>query len=323
MPKNARNASFLYGFLFYMLLLTPAKAQQYYFNESENFGKKEYHYKWRDLYGEAHQIVFKLQNVDIDKAVEKSQPLTEALIHQKILEELELYLERYARRGIDIRIVRYGSSIQFLARGGRESARKRAVADIQKRYDKAYDQVLTKQGYHMTEYGGQQVLMSDYKNIAKEEYAAFKPVVFEISRQATGRLRKKLNFALNFFQSIPYETPHREGSASSVRFQSPMSLITQNKGDCDEKSLAFGAVVRRMSMATPVYLVVIEGHALVALAMRPDKGDQYIKKNGQTLVLAEPTGPSMLPLGRITKYSATEIAANRYELIELPGLYSF
>lgn len=296
-------------------------AQQISFVPKSKYGKTEYKYHWQDMQGRLQTVRFRLSDYDIGQAQRQSQPLSSAQVRNRVIDKLTPMLTIYGSRGIQVHLIPQGDQIRFSVRGRTNAESKAVMKKVQKQYDKFYKESLKELGYKVEKEAGRYVVMSDYQNIAKKQYDEFRPVARALSSKASGSKRQKFNYVLNFLQSIPYATPHRNASGYDMQFSSPVSLIENNRGDCDEKSLAFGAVLRRMSGATPVYMVLIEGHALVAVGVRPNKEDLYIKKNGRKLVLAEPTGPGLMPLGRIAERSKREINAGRYKLIKMPNLY--
>ena len=59
-------------------------------------------------------------------------------------------------------------------------------------------------------------------------------------------------------------------------------------------------------------LVFVDQHAFIGIAIPPSGDEITITENGITYVLAEPTGPALLPLGELAPSSAQAIYNGHY-----------
>lgn len=145
-------------------------------------------------------------------------------------------------------------------------------------------------------------LRPDYARIARESVEPLAPVAAALADSTRGRSRREVfDRLLLFLQTIPYDP--LEDRATDAGFSLPLVVLADNRGDCDSKSVAFAAIAHRLYPELPIALVLVPGHALVALGFPAEAGDRTLRHGGRTWVLAEPVGPGAYPLGRIAEES--------------------
>jgi len=138
----------------------------------------------------------------------------------------------------------------------------------------------------------------DYLGIAKRYAAPMKPVAFALHRSSESK-RKFVERCLTFLQAIPFA----EVFSNGLGFQTPVGMLAENRGDCDTKAAALAAMLYNYGIAT--IFVTVEKHMLVGVRIPAAAGDSIVKFNGSSYVLAEPVGPAMVPLGKISRESQT------------------
>jgi len=127
--------------------------------------------------------------------------------------------------------------------------------------------------------------------------------------------RDKLNYYLNFVQSIPYNQLKNRNIKSYAGFLPPFALLDSNKGDCDSKSVLFLRLVKQFVKHTPSVLILTPYHAFVGVAITPKTDDITYNIDGVKYVLAEVAGPSVMKLGDISQDTLQAIEANKIEYI--------
>ncbi|MCU0835155.1 MAG: hypothetical protein MUC77_12100 [Chromatiaceae bacterium] len=145
-------------------------------------------------------------------------------------------------------------------------------------------------------------LRPDYARIARESVEPLAPVAAALADSTRGgSWREVVDRLLLFLQTIPYDP--LDDRATGAGFSPPLVVLADNRGDCDSKSVSFAAIAHRLQPDLPIALVLVPGHALVALATPPERGDRTLRHAGRTWVLAEPVGPGAYPMGRIAEES--------------------
>nr|MCH9733160.1 transglutaminase domain-containing protein [Actinomycetes bacterium] len=124
-----------------------------------------------------------------------------------------------------------------------------------------------------------------------------------------------LEFALRFFQAIPYNTLENRDREGIAGFVSPYALIDQNEGDCDTKTTAIASVLVEMWPDVDVIMLLIPEHALLGISLPARADDATIGWNNKTFVLLEPVGPGLFPVGRIGERSEKAINNNEVESV--------
>jgi len=127
--------------------------------------------------------------------------------------------------------------------------------------------------------------------------------------------RGKIEYYLNFVQSIPYNKLENRNIQSYAGFLPPLALLDSNKGDCDSKSVLFLKLIKQFMPHTPSALILTNNHAFVGVALTPKPNDATYKVNGVTYVLAEVAGPAVLELGQISSDSQESIDSDKVEYI--------
>ena len=137
-----------------------------------------------------------------------------------------------------------------------------------------------------------------------------KPLILE--KVSIKNIRKVTNYVLSFIQNIPYSPLDSRISSSGAGFNTPLKLLWENQGDCDSKVTLTASLLRALMPRISMVLVFIDQHAFIGIAIPPNGDEIAIIENGVTYVLAEPTGPALLPLGELAPSSEQAIYNGHY-----------
>jgi|GEM_PF-5113149 len=257
-----------------------------------------YTFEWKDFAGQPQTIKFKTESQTAERAhqTDKSFLLDEALEikYEKAQREARI------RSGSGVSVVPYQSrngNVGYRYSGDTNRARA-IIESIERRSNSAMEDYLQQKNYRLKENGR---IESDYQSMARDNFLEIRPLARAIQRQTRGMdVRETMNYTLAFLQSIPYETIQpRQGGRGNYIFNSPLTLISDNKGDCDEKSLAFGTIMRILYPNLEMGIVLVPGHAFVAMDIPSEEGDMLLPTDRGNLVVAEPVGPAYIPVGKI------------------------
>lgn len=139
----------------------------------------------------------------------------------------------------------------------------------------------------------------DFAQIIIEETQGIRPVAKAIANKTRGLPdRDVIAYALRFLQLIPYDNLKSRNALNSIGFVAPLTLIDINRGDCDTKSAALAALIRNLLPDVRMAMVLVPGHAFLALGIPAKNGDATININGRNYVVVEPTGPALSPVGQ-------------------------
>ncbi len=125
---------------------------------------------------------------------------------------------------------------------------------------------------------------------------------------------------LNFVQSIPYDPLQSADGLRGVAFLMPEQVLTQNRGDCDSKSVLMMALLKALYPELTQAIVYIPEHAFLAVALPPPTGNEQTLQIGDTLFLPlEVAGPAEIPPGVTGEKSRLAILNQQYQYNLLPG----
>lgn len=274
-----------------------ARAQQLGWQDLGGSYNARYQVSWRDARGSSQSLRFTMPRAAVQRNSARDQnfKISEATqaACQKVTDEA-----RYASS----QMVQIG--VQCLPGGGyRYSYRGdpvMAAAAIDRLRGLAADTMQNVLGRNNYRLDGN-VIEADYTAVARKNFLNLSSLAEAIRRATQGESKRQVaNYVLSLLQTIPYETyTPKPGDGERAVFNTPLTLFGDNKGDCDEKSLAFGTLMRLLYPNLEVGLVLVPNHAFAALGITPEPGDLTATFNGKKLVLAEPVGPDELAVGHL------------------------
>jgi hypothetical protein len=171
---------------------------------------------------------------------------------------------------------------------------------------------------------GQQGIIPDYAAHVVQQAPALIPVsqAFYEMLPEKSDARAYIDLVLSWSQSIPYDALDNRMTSHGAGFLPPIGLIDQNKGDCDSKSVLVAALIRAFLPTTPLTMVLLREHALLAIALPVLKNDRRITIEQREWVLFEPTGPALFPFGHVAETTMREINNQQFQLLSIPTLSS-
>jgi len=293
-----------------------AMAQQIDWQKEDKGYHTLYTFKWADFSGTPQTLSFKVERNTTERAKEtdKTFLLTQALNIKYEKAQREAAIR--SGNGVTIRPYQAANGNVGYRYSGDQGRAQAIVESIDRRASAAMEEYLQQKNYRLKENGR---IESDYKAIAQDNFLEIRPLARAIQKATRGQsMRDVMNYTLSFLQSIPYETIRETGDRGNYIFNSPLTLVGDNKGDCDEKSLAFGTLMRLMYPNVDMGLVLVPGHAFVAMEIPPKQGDMLVPFGNKTMVVAEPVGPAYIPLGQIHQNSQALLTQGQTEYRPIP-----
>lgn len=151
-------------------------------------------------------------------------------------------------------------------------------------------------------------LLPDYRRIAHLAADDLAPVGTALRRWTKGLdKRETLGRLLVFVQSIPFDPLGDRAKSAGVLV--PVSVLRQNRGDCDSKAVTYAALAHLLFADLPISMVLTKGHAYLGLGLPPRSGDQQIRRDGRTWTVAEPVGPRLTRVGELGPDSQSKPSA--------------
>ena len=139
-------------------------------------------------------------------------------------------------------------------------------------------------------------------------------------RQGYRSRRELVGAFAAFVQDLNYRIPpdHRINDDGeeilTVGAMMPLETLSKQWGDCDSKSMLFATLVRSIDLVQ-VSFIVMDEHLFAAVQLVSDKGDHFIRHDGDDWVLVELT--DAWPIGRVPEKHLTAIENEKYSIVEL------
>lgn len=182
---------------------------------------------------------------------------------------------------------------------------------IQNSYKKALSSI-----YYLIPSGEGNEMYFDYKNIGRLQSTRATIIERKISRIIkTSTQKEKLKTLLDFVQSIPYD----KSNMTNTHFRSPMAVLTDNTGDCDEKALLLSMMLQSAfpNLETKLFLTRIgkDDHSITLLEWPDKKTPGLLHINNKYYLPLETT--TKVGIGYIAPIIVKALKSNRYFIIDL------
>lgn len=296
------------------LLSTHIVAKQTKFTKVQQDEHYLFSYQWNDYLDNSQQLNFSLQQADIFNHFRGFGIYQPTLANEYVNNSLKKYFKKNPLSGVVLTFNGENNDYRINIKSQKQSLIDKASIKLSELKEKFSQQYLTKVYYQQfTTFDQIDAVKPDHVRIAKESVADFKllkPIILETV--SIKNIRKVSNYVLGFIQNIPYATLESRISSSGVGFSPPLKLLWENQGDCDSKMTLAASILRALMPRIKMAFIYIENHALIGIEVEPEADDITIIADNITYVLAEPTGPAVLPLGKIALASEQSINNGHY-----------
>ena len=284
------------------------EAQQLDFSRISRSGDELLTYRWRDHERREHTTAFTLTKQAIGDA--------EASFAEFSMDAMWRLLERDLRDEVD----KFGDGAKIDVRRSLDSLvwkitiRDNKQADIlskrlEERFNKAQQAYLAR---HLRRRVDERRIMVDFATATQALQGPMRAVARALGDTSgvTNDDRARVKLALAFFQEIPYATLEDKMRRGGDFLPAP-ALLAQNRGDCDSKAVALAAVLRTYAPWRKLAVVTMPGHAILAVDLPAEAGEQTIRSQARQYVALEAAGPAMAPLGRVGPQTAKYLGESR------------
>ena len=310
--------AFMVTATFFALWYVPnAAAQQLDFTVRDYGYKAAYAFKWRDFQGHIHSTNFKLETNMVRKASTEFQPFSNREANQHVFTTVKNYASQLRSRGISMTVgsASHNGKVEIKAKGSSRRNLRREMNTVDRLIEKSRKQYIHNNMFRLYD---ENSVVPDHARIAQMNVRRMRPVARALKKTAPRSLRGQINHTLAFLQGIPYDELLSRINSNGSGFATPVELLTRNIGDCDSKSVAMASLLKNSHPRMNMVLVLVQEHAFVGVAgIRQGPKDFALKINNQTYVLAEPTGPALLPLGQIDKRSQKLLRTGDFNHVQL------
>ncbi|MDM7861690.1 hypothetical protein QTP81_13900 [Alteromonas sp. ASW11-36] len=290
-------------------------AQQQSFSRNATQDGVAYAYAWLDQDRQSQDLSFTLEQSAIARLPTTQRSYQPSVAQRHVVVSLFHHARTYDPKQVRIDIKPNGELIDISV----SSRFPEKIAEYQQAMraheQQAYDEYLYKNYYERYQTRlNQNAIKPDHLRYIDESTRALIPLsqaIYEkLNRDSDAR--EYINLMLGWLQSIPYSTLTDRVSTNGSGFLPPITLLNQNIGDCDSKTVLAAAIIRAFLPKVPMRMVFLRNHALLAISLTAGNEDQRIMIEGLPYILMEPTGPSLMPLGEIGQQSLLAIQQGQY-----------
>ena len=302
-------------------LLNVALAEQTAYRRSATAEGTQYTFAWLDHDNKSREISFLLPNDSIQQL-----PVQQVNYNPQLaLRAVEIELLK-AARDIDPRVARFKlinrhDSLAFSLSGKDEKRLDELTTELKETQETALDDYLTERYFqHYKTPLLQKAIKPDHIRYIEESTLPLIPLaqsLYDIVDEQSNA-RSYLNLLLSWAQTIPYDELTNRVTSNGSGFSPPLAVLNQNVGDCDSKSVLTASLIRAFLPNNSMRLVLLNDHALLAIALTPLTKDSTLLIDGVPFVLLDPTGPAHLPLGEVSALTKQKLASLHYTLEVIP-----
>ncbi|MDO6447320.1 hypothetical protein Q4493_16235 [Colwellia sp. 1_MG-2023] len=291
-------------------------AEQSHFSKQLIDSKFHFSYQWFDYKNEQQSISFSLPKQEIFDRYRDFSIYQTKLAQEYVNKSLKKHFKKAPVQGVQIVFNEENGIFQAELKSTDEQLLQNTAKKISQLEQTFNQEYLTKKYYHQFVTPSQtNAIKPDHGRIALEsvpDLKSLKTIILE--KSSIKNIRKVSNYVLGFVQNIPYSTLESRITSSGAGFSPPLKLLWENQGDCDSKVTLTATLLRVLMPRIKLALIYIENHAFIGIKVAPKDDDITVEHNGITYVLAEPTGPAVLALGKISEESEQAIYSGHYSL---------
>ncbi|GGF85011.1 hypothetical protein GCM10011338_41700 [Alteromonas lipolytica] len=296
-------------------------AEQTLYRRTSQADGARYEYAWLDHDNNPRKIAFVLP-----KENTQSLPVQQINYNSALaLRAVEIELLKAARE-IDPRVARFKlinrhDSLEFVLTGKDKALLEQLTDELKNTQGEALDSYLAARYFqHYKTPMLEKAIKPNHVRYIQESTLPLIPLaqaLYEIVDEQSNA-RSYLNLLLSWAQSIPYDELTNRVSSNGSGFSPPLAILNQNVGDCDSKSVLTAALIRAFLPGNAMRLVLLNKHALLAIAMTPLTKDTTLMIEGVPYILLDPTGPAQMKLGEISDSTRLGLASKQYTLEVIP-----
>jgi hypothetical protein len=313
MPKN--SAYPLLVTLLVTCFIAKTQAQQLSYEKLAIEGGYQFEYQWLNHNDSKEDIAFTLRQAGLFDRFRYFKSYHSEYAQKTIIRRIKQQMQQNPIEGVQIA---YGKADKFSVQAYGQDKKK--VADayeqitlIQQKITQAY----LKEIYYQEFTSHQQVtaIKVDHARIANDsvhDLKPLKPIILDVV--SIQNPREVTNFVVSFVQSIPYNKLQSRLTSSGAGFNPPLKLLWENQGDCDSKMTLTAALLRALMPRIEMVFIYIEEHAFIGINIPAKPEEMTIRHDNITYLLADPTGPALLPVGIVGPESELAIVQGQYSI---------
>jgi hypothetical protein len=267
-------------------------------------------YRIADLQGREQRLGFRIAQAAIDEARRLIQPYSNAAMAASVEAALRAYLRREAPDiAADFR--RDGNAVDIHLNGPDRNRLQQVERLLDDRYRAAAQDFLQQRYMRQVD----KTIYLDYARLAQHYTEPLRPLARAIAGLAGDTDRDRLALVLAFFQTMPYDALTDHDVSNGIDFLAPPVLLDLNRGDCDSKAVALGAVLHSLLPGRKLIIVILPRHAIVGIDLPLQGDDRSLTYQGRRYVLMETAGPGVYPIGTLFPDTDRAVRDGHIELV--------
>ena len=300
--------------LLLLLAIPQGMAEQRAFKKAVENNATTFNYRWLDHASKEQRLSFTIDNKTLFSRFRNFKGYQPQRVKRQILTQLRKHAAKFDPKKVTINFIEHFDNYEIHASGHDADEQQKALQALITARDQAQAKYLEKSYYNVLESKyGQSGVKPDHVRIANESLKDIAPLVKAmLAGKKNVRSRDFAQYVLGFVQSIPYSRLESRLESSGQGFNPPMKLLNNNQGDCDSKVTLMANIMRAAYPRMKVVIIYLPNHALIGMQLSHRKEDKYVRLEGRTFVLAEPTGPAMLPLATVAESSEHYIDGHQF-----------
>lgn len=313
-PFKQTQAALIIALLGYWLIV-PVDAKQLSF---QRVGQK-LHYVWQIGETQPQQATFGLQQYPRNLSFFTAfRPQAANAFIARGLQDLAQ--EQDPKKAI-IDITTYATRLSWEIRTHSPSEQQSLNQQLNTIYKKRYDEYLVDHRMLLLKMpSGKSGIIPNHPMLAQqsapylEDFAVY---FFPKSTQVNSHtdLKKQLDTLLAFIQSIPYNELQTKGQYRGAGFMTPIQVLRNNMGDCDSKATLLAAILLKAKPQLKTAFVYIPEHAFLAIQLPATGDEQTVKIEQQPWLVMDPTGPTIMPVGKVSLNTLRYIKSNYFKTL--------
>lgn len=308
---------FVVGFTFSIFIAPLSFAEQLSYKKTMSDEGVTLSYVWLDGENTRQSISFTLPTDAIKKAPARQANYKPQIAQRYITVALTKEAQKIDPKEANVEIVPRQGAIDISVAGADEEKVSAILESLKAIEKQEYSNYLRDHYFtRFTTLFNQKAVKPDHVRYVAE---SVKPLVsvsqaFYEKLQSSSNSRAYFSLILSWLQSIPYDTLEDRVVSNGSGFAPPVTLLMQNLGDCDSKAVLASSMVRAFLPSTKMIIVFLPNHALLGVALTPNDDDRTIEHDGETYVLYDPTGPALIPFGKVSEYTERHLVTGRYQV---------
>lgn len=291
-----------------------SNAKQLSFKKDKQATQTHFTYRFVDHDKQIQNLSFTLDNATMFNRFRQFRGFKPVRMHQTVLMTLKKAAAQVDRRTVDIQFIERNNSFEMKLTGEDQQLTDNTLKTLLKMKAQAEEKYIKKAYYNvLVNQQGTSGIKPDHVRFAQESREDISTLIKAIeTANPTLRGRQLVEYILAFVQSIPYSTLESRYESNGAGFNAPLRLINNNQGDCDSKVTLMATMINAVYPRIKVVIIYLSNHALIGVQMTRRKNDKSIKIKDREYILAEPTGPAMMPFGNIASSSAVYIDSGQF-----------